>query len=372
MKVLHIMATVGQGGVETWLCNLLSRFDRSTFQFDVCFYRRTGEELKESFLSSVGRVFQIPLRDDVGGLLRFIGDLRELMRRGKYEVVHCHGMSFMGVSLYCAWRERIPIRIAHSHGTSEPVRPVTQRTFLALARHTAQLLATHTLGCCAEAAEALFGRGCLSRGASVLYCGIDIATTSAVPPVSKESLGIPSSSTTIGCVANFTPAKNHSFLLVLFAHILQLDSRAHLILVGDGHNKAAIEQQAALLGIRDRIHLLGRRKDVSAVLSSFDVFVLPSLTEGLPIALLEAQACGIPCLTSTAVTREAEVIPGLVTFLPLAAGRDLWARTVITAAHSNVRLPFDQSQDAFQRSPYNLDSGVSRLTEIYLGVMQYD
>lgn len=367
MKVLHVLATVGQGGVETWLCNLLSRFDQSKFQFDVCFYRKTGEEMKERFLSSACRVFEIPLKDDVNGVVRYVRNLRELIRRGNYEAVHCHGMSFIGVALYCAWRERVPIRIAHSHGTSEPARPVTQRAFLALARYAAQRLATHTIGCCAEAAEALFGRGCLSKRSSVLYCGIDLgADTPVVPPMLKESLGIPLAATTIGCIANFTPAKNHAFLLAAFARILRHDTGAHLILVGDGPNKVAIENQAAVLGITDRVHLLGRRKDVPALLSIFDLFVLPSLTEGLPIALLEAQAHGVPCLTSTAVTRESEVIPGLVRFLPLTAELDLWARSAIAAAHPDSKWGSERSRGAFERSPYAIDCGVYRLTEIYL------
>jgi glycosyltransferase EpsF len=368
LKVLHVVATVDQGGVETWLCNLLPRFDRSKFQFDVCYYRRTSSELKENLVSAEFGVFAIPLEDDVSGLIRFTEALRELIRNRKYDVVHCHGLSFIGVALYCAWQENVHIRIAHSHGTSEPARPVTHRAFLALAKHTARRLATHRIGCSTEAAEALFGRGCLGKEkASVLYCGVDLTNGPAlVSPPSKESLGIPRSAITIGCVANFIPAKNHAFLLAVFAQILQIDRGAHLILVGDGQNKAAIAKQAAMLGISDKVHLLGRRKDVPALLSVFDVFVLPSLTEGLPIALLEAQAHGVPCLTSTAVTRESQVVPGLVEFVPLNADLDLWARTAIATARLNSKRGSEQHRDAFECSPYNIDCGVSRLTEIYL------
>jgi len=182
----------------------------------------------------------------------------------------------------------------------------------------------------------------------------------------KESLGIPPGATTIGCIANLNPAKNHAFLLKVFARILQHDTRAHLILVGDGPNKAAIEKQATTLGITDRVHLLGRRRDVAALLSIFDAFVLPSLTEGLPVALLESQAHGVPCVTSNAVTREVEVIPGLVKFLSLNADLDVWARTAIAAARSDSERNSERSRSAFECSPYNIDCGASRLTEIYL------
>src|SRR5579862_2437938 len=174
LKVLHVLATVGRGGVETWLCNLLSHVDQSKFQFDVCFYRRSDEEMKDCLVSLASQIIEIPLKNDFDGLLRFIAHLREVIRRGKYQVVHCHGMSFVGVALYCAWREHVPIRIAHSHGTTEPARPLVHKALLSLSKHAAQYLATHRIGCCTEAAEALFGRGSLGRGASVLYCGVDL------------------------------------------------------------------------------------------------------------------------------------------------------------------------------------------------------
>jgi len=365
VKILHVLATVSQGGVETWLCNLLARFDQSKFQFDICFYRRSGEELKDYLLSLNAAVFEIPLKDTFCGLLDFIANLRELIRRGNYGAVHCHGMSFTGAALYCAWRERVPIRIAHSHASSEPTRALAHTTFLFLAKQAARHFATHQVGCSTEAAEALFGRGCLSKNASVLYCGIDLSkqvrTNSALQ---KESLGVPSDATTIGCIANFNAAKNHAFLLKVFARIIRHDAEAHLILVGDGPNKDFIEKQALTLGIANRIHLLGRRNDVSSLLAIFDVFVLPSLTEGLPLALLESQVHGVPCLTSTAVTREVEVVPGLVKFLPLTADVELWARTALAMVHCEQSL--EPNHRAFECSPYNIDCGVSRLAQIYL------
>ena len=125
------------------------------------------------------------------------------------------------------------------------------------------------------------------------------------------------------------------------------------------------QEQAAMLGITGQVHLVGRRKDVPALLSVFDVFVLPSFTEGLPIALLEAQAHGVPCITSTAVTRESEVITGLVKFVPLSADLDLWARSAITMARAHPNRNSEQRRVAFQSSPYNIDHAVSMLTQIY-------
>jgi glycosyltransferase involved in cell wall biosynthesis len=199
----------------------------------------------------------------------------------------------------------------------------------------------------------------------VFYCGVDL--TKDVPSnflVERERLGVPLDATAIGCIANFNLAKNHAFLLEVFARILRYDAKAHLILVGDGPKKAAIERQAVKLGVTERVHLLGRRKDVPALLSTFNAFVLPSLTEGLPIALLESQAQGIPCLTSTAVTREVEVIPGLVKFLSLSADPDEWARTAIVMAQAGQKS--NQNRSAFEHSPYNIDRGVSRLAQVYL------
>lgn len=367
VRVLHVLATASQGGVETWLCNALPKFDPSRFQSDVLFYRPGRNDLKGRLASSAREVFEVPLENSCTGLIDFLNILRKLIRRRKYHVVHCHGLSFMGIALYCAWREGVPVRIAHSHGTSEPNRQLTEQLFLTLAKRLTKSLATHRIGCSTEAAEAVFGHGCVNKGATVIYCGLDLSQRSCVPSsVSKEALEIPAHATVIGCIANFTAAKNHAFLLKMFARILQFREDIYLILVGDGPYRAPIEKQIEALDISNRIRNLGRRYDVLELLCLFDVFVLPSLMEGLPLALLEAQASGVPCVTSSAVTKEAEVVRGLVTFLPLDAGLDLWAQTVMRAASCRSGRNYEQNRSAFEGSPYDINSGISHLKEIYL------
>jgi glycosyltransferase involved in cell wall biosynthesis len=366
-RVLHVLATASQGGVETWLCNALSKFDATRFESDVLFYRSGRNDLKERLAFSARDVFEVHLRDSVAGLVNFQNALRKLIRRKKYDVVHCHGLSFMGIALYCAWRERVPVRVAHSHGTSEPNRRFAERLFLAFAKKLTKIFATHRVGCSTEAAEAVFGDDCVSKGTTVIYCGLDLSQLgSARSSASKEAFDIPKHATALGCVANFTAAKNHKFLLKIFAQILQRHDEMYLILVGDGPCRLAIEKQAEALGISKRIRYLGNRQDALDLFAIFDVFVLPSLTEGLPVALLEAQASGVPCVTSTAVTKEAEVIPGLVAFLPLNAGLDFWAETVVAKSLSRLERNAEQSRKAFKGSPYDINSCVSHLQEIYL------
>lgn len=367
-KVLHVVATVGRGGVETWLCGLLTRFDPSAFQFDVCYYRQTDDELRSRFTDAGCRVFSVKLQDTLNGLVVFVRQLSQLMRNERYQAVHCHGMFFVGIPLYCAWRERIAVRVAHSHGSMDPPRRISQKLALEAARRVGAELATHRLGCSTEAAEALFGRGCLDRGASVLYCGVDVkALKLRGAAVSLEELGIPPGAMRIGCVANFTPAKNHGFLLKAFAAIVKRNETAHLILVGDGESRSAMETDANALGIGDRVYFLGRRDDVAALLPTFDVVVLPSLWEGLPLALIEAQAYGIPCVTSTVVTRETEVVPGLVRFIPLSAGPEYWAESILGVVREKSSALHRDTPALIENSSFDINTAVSRLASIYTG-----
>jgi glycosyltransferase involved in cell wall biosynthesis len=368
-KVLHVLATVGQGGVETWLSNLLVRLNRSKVQSDICFYRRTDSELCDRFKDAGCGLFEIPLVETPAGLINFSRRFLDLLRRRRYDVVHCHGMSFIGLLIMLARIAGVPVRIAHSHGSQEPERLAALRAFLELCRLSANVFATHRIGCSTEAAEALFGQGCCARGANVVYCGIELpAHARDVEAIDRDVLGIPRDSLMVGCVANFTPAKNHLFLLDVFAEIVRRRPDAHLVLVGDGSLRPAISHKIAERGLEARVHMLGRRSDVARLLRAFDVFVLPSITEGLPVALLEAQAFGVPCVTSTAVTPESAVAPGLVSFVPLDDGLDAWVEAVFrSAGHSscNARLPNTNWEDRFRGSAFDIDVCAARLMALY-------
>jgi Glycosyl transferases group 1 len=227
--------------------------------------------------------------------------------------------------------------------------------------------ATHVLSCsrAALASISLPGKG-PPVGASVLPNGIDLRRYAVL--ASQEELryrlGLAPSARVLAHVGRFSPVKNHRFTIDLFADLSRMDPNWRLVLVGDGPEQGAILERARACGIIDRVAFLGIRSDIPELLGAFDVFVYPSFHEGLPIALVEAQAAGLPCLVSDRVTQEADLSVGLMSFLPIDSGPHMWAQSVLRA-YATQRPSWEQRNDALGRAGYDILKTTQTLFTIY-------
>jgi glycosyltransferase involved in cell wall biosynthesis len=169
-------------------------------------------------------------------------------------------------------------------------------------------------------------------------------------------------------VGRFEPVKNHNFLLDAFKSIADLHPAALLLLVGDGPEKGNIQTRANELGIAKRVIFAGARDDVPEILlQATDMFVFPSTTEGLPMAVVEAQAAGIPCLISDCLTREVELVPGLVRRIALSEGPLAWAEAAL-AHHATPRPPQQSCLETVEESDFNILRGAEKLSQLYVTI----
>src|SRR5690606_27745744 len=148
--------------------------------------------------------------------------------------------------------------------------------------------------------------------------------------------------------------------------LIELDPNTHLVLVGDGPLRHRIQQRVADLELSSNVHFVGLRSDVAKVmLSTFDVFVLPSLHEGLPVVAVEAQAAGLPCVLSDTVAPEATVVPALVTRLSLNMSSRDWANTVLDSVRTPTGVQRSEALQRVQNSPFNIVANVAALSALY-------
>ena len=276
------------------------------------------------------------------------------------------GVLLVGLVLLVARLEGVPVRIAHGHNLrTDALSGMRSRVVMPAARLAARCFATAGIGCSREAVQALFGAN-RKRKYGVLHCGIDLAPFRPAGKTNdlRAKLGI-SGAKVVGLVASFTPQKNHQFLISVFAEIFQRDGSAYLLLVGDGPLRGAIERQIHALGISSRVILAGQTPAVPEFLKQvIDVFVMTSTYEGLPLAVLEAQAAGIPCVVSEAVTEEAKVWDG-VTRMPLAHGPKGWADAILSILQT-PREPHSRALENVARSDFNLEVSAARLDKLYV------
>jgi glycosyltransferase involved in cell wall biosynthesis len=368
IRILHIVGGMGHGGVETWLMHVLRHIDRRRFQMD--FMVHTAEPCPyDNEIRALGSRILPCLRPDQPW--RYARNFRRILASSAYQIVHSHVHHYSGYTLRLAQRAGTPIRIAHSHNDVFPqdTSPGPLRwIYLVTAKRWIRRFGTMRLAASGKAAEALFGsRWQRSSICRLLYYGIDLVPFRAqADPSVRAVLRLAPDAFVIGHVGRFDAQKNHLFLLEIFRNVAEADPRTRLMLIGDGPLRPAIERRVAELGLTERVVFAGLRADVPRLLlGAVNVFVMPSLHEGLPLAGLEAQAAGLPCVFADSITTELDVVPRLVTRLKLSQSSSAWARVVLAKRDQAPPITRDEALAAMEASPFNIRRAVAELTRVY-------
>ncbi len=293
--------------------------------------------------------------------------LSTLEKQGPFAVVHSHIQLFSGFVLKNAAKQNIPIRLAHSHTTEgTEKRPFIRTAYTTYMRWLINKHATHIFGCSRPACEALMGKKCWSDPrVQVLHNAIDLSSfeNCADREILRQEFNISKERPIIGHVGSFRTVKNHRFLIEIFEQLApRLD--ANLVLIGDGPLMPEMKKLIETKSLADRTRFLGSRSDVPCILQLLDLFLFPSQYEGLGIALVEAQAAGVPCLAAETIPAEVDMGLGLVNFLSLSKNAQLWAQTVedlleIPRPSWNVR------RNALVKAGYDIKQLSQFVEEIY-------
>lgn len=183
----------------------------------------------------------------------------------------------------------------------------------------------------------------------------------------RAEFGIPADAFVVGHAGRFTAAKNHIFLLDIASVVLEREPNTRFLLVGDGELRAAIQERAAQLGIADRLIFTGLRPDVPRLMrGAMDAFLLPSLYEGLPLVLMEAQAAGLPCVFADVVSHEADIVPPLVHRRSLAAPSYEWAEALLAVRASRSAITREEAFAIAEATPFNIRTSWNLLERIYV------
>jgi glycosyltransferase involved in cell wall biosynthesis len=369
IRVLHFTGGMVRGGVETWLMHVLRNIDRDAIQMDFFSHSGAVGTFDPEIEQLGGRIFRYA--HSPTNLVRYRRSLRRVLKEaGPYDVVHGHVHLYSGYILGVAAGAGVPIRIAHSHvaqgsqpaGRERAWRPAYSRLMRALIHRNATVGLANSIA----SAEDLFGPG-WREAASILPYGFDFGPYASLPPKGelKERLGLGPDKKVIGHVGRFHPQKNHPFLVDVFERVSRARDDVHLLMVGGRGNQEEVGADLARRGLGDASTITGEREEIATAIGAMDLFVFPSLYEGLGIVVLEAQAAGVPTLASEGVPIEADVVPGMVQRLPLSAGVDRWAATTVEL----LDAPVEQRDYAgtMAASVYGIDRCIASLRAVYEG-----
>ena len=330
-RVLHVLGSMNKGGQETFIMNVYRNIDREKVQFDFlinCSTKR--DDYEDEIIDLGGKIYRIPGRSS--NYLKHLKELREFFNTNKqYSIVHQHTDSNVGISsIISAKKHNINKIIYHSHSSKSLRKGVFSRLFEFIYKPRIKKYATDYFACSDLAAEHLFGKYIDKTKIKIINNAIEtekFAYDENIREVKRKELGI-EHKFVIGHVGRFFKVKNHAFLIDIFAEIHKQNSDAALLLVGEGKLQKEIEDKVDKLDLKDSVIFTGIRSDVNELLQAMDIFLLPSLWEGLPVVGVEAQASGLPCIISDNITKQAK-ITDLVEYISLEKSPLYWAERAL-------------------------------------------
>lgn len=335
LRVLHFQGRMGKGGAETFMMNAYRNIDRTKIQFDFLIYE-DFEDVKpynKEIHDLGGKIYSVPNPNK--NILAYIQAVKKLLKEKHFDIVHNEIFFGGGLNLLLAKQAGISKRIAHSHATTDgkgnniaikTIRKTFQRMLLKNA--------TDYLACSYEAGIGLYGE---DQPFIFVPNGIDLESYESIPQSKEEirnGLNISENAMVIGNIGRFEEQKNHEFLIDIFGKVVEKKTDSHLILIGEGSLEEKIKDKVLKLGLQSKVSFLGLRDDIPQLLKSMDVFLMPSLYEGLPISAVEAQAAGLKIVLSTEVSKETALSEN-IHFVSLKNVSESWAEIILSEPFGN-------------------------------------
>ncbi len=374
VRVLQVLTIMNLGGAETMIMNYYRNIDRTKLQFDFLLHREDKGFFDDEIESLGGKIYRMPAISP-RNYFKYRSALNSFFdSHPEYKIVHSHLNALSSIVLGVAKQKKIPVRIAHSHLAVEPfvlkkifkkntdILATIKDSIQSLVKYKVSKTAIHYFACGQKAGGWLFGKKNRDN-VEIINNAIDASKFTFSPMQSKKmkkELNLIDKKV-IGHVGRFNEQKNHFFLINVFSELVKKDKNCVLVLVGDGNLKPLIKNEAERLKISSNILFLGLRKDIPNILQSFDLFLFPSLYEGLPVTLVEAQAAGLSVVTADTVTKEVD-ITNLITFKSLKDSYHSWANTVMEKLNYNR----ENTKHLIEKGGYDIFENAKKLQNFYL------
>lgn len=360
IRVLVLDTVMDRGGAETMIMNYYRQIDRSKIQFDFLVNRPYEAAYEKEIQELGGKIFRMcPLYPQYFG--RYKKEVREFLKaHPEYQIIHSNLEERSYFALKEAKKLNIPVRISHSHNAPRgfDLKSIIRYYF----RANLKPQVTHMFTCGEEAGIWLYGKKQQDQ-VIMMNNAIDAKLYQYHPAVEEEmrkELGL-EGKFVIGHVGRFFPQKNHTFLIEIFAKVYQQNKNAVLLLVGGGELETEIKAKVEGLNLTEAVKFLGVRSDIHRLMQAFDVFILPSLFEGFPVTMVEAQAAGLPCIISDQVPPQCAITKN-VEIISLKKSPQQWAERLLTYQNTQKQNTYE----TIVKQNFDIKANAQWLQQFYL------
>lgn len=361
IKVLHYVGVMNRAGAETFIMNMFRSIDKKNYKFDfLCTVRKKGDydnEIKELG----GEMFYVDLSKK-NGVFRHIENYNILKHEFKkyilkYDVIHIH--TYHAFDMYIPTKAAVMAGfkkvIAHSHSNSADGHMILHKIF----RNKLSKLSIVKMACTDEAWKWMFSKGeevIIGNGINA----VNYKYSNLKRIEKRKEFGI-GNEIVIGHVGRFDPVKNHTYLIDVFFEFNKKHPTSKLLLIGKGREYKNILEKCKSYNIDQQVIFAGVRDDVNELLQAMDVFVFPSTYEGFGIAIIEAEASGLPCVVSDNVPNDVDVC--CVKHISLNESAYKWSVAIEeTMAQTIYR---ENEYNKIIAAKYDVKENCERLMEIY-------
>lgn len=361
IRILHVVTIMNLGGIETFLMTLYRNIDRTKVQFDFLVHRQDKGFFDDEIKEMGGNIYCIQALKP-NNFLSYYKDLSLFFKNNReYSIVHSHLNANSSLVLGIAKKCGVKHRISHAHidqvGGSNPILKRILRTYI-------NKVSTKRFACSKQAGNWLF------KGSDFEVFNNSIDTNRFIFYLEKrleirKKLHLTDSTIVIGNIARFNEQKNHDFMLDIFASYLKINSNSKLLLIGDGELMNICKNKANSLNILDDVIFTGSIGNANDYLNSMDLFLFPSLYEGLGIVAVEAQCNGLPVLMTDTLPKDVE-ITNLITRLSLDVTPIIWAKKI------DCLVSKQKNRKGFEKiivdNGYDIHENAKKITNYYLSL----
>lgn len=366
IRIAIVAGKVQSGGKKNLIMEYYRHIDRSKVQFDfIC--DSDSEAIPDEEIQSLGgRVFRITPYEKI---FKNMHDIYELCKENQYPVIHAYNSTMNVFAMRAAKRAGVPVRISESLSMGNKLEK--KNIIKQLLRPFSKSYATHYMACGVDCGIWQFGKKLYNEGKIAIFkTVIDTGFNSfdvEIRNKTRNELGL-SDKIVIGHIGRFVPQKNSVRLIEIFAAVVKEEPKAVLLLIGAGKLLEPMQNKAEELGVQKNIMYLGRREDIQQFYNAMDLFLLPSLYEGLPVVGLEAESCGLPMFFSTEVTREANACE-LGHFVDLKDSNEKWADEILEAIHANMPVRRSHATEVAEKG-FDSKSEAIRMQNFYFNAIK--